>query len=837
MREGRAAAQLRHPNIVSVFDAGELNGQHYLAIEFVSGSPLSELGSNRSFSQQQAAKMIADLARALHYAHSHKIIHRDIKPQNIVLNDKGLPQILDFGLAKSLADEAGLTIDGTVMGTPAYMSPEQARGDLKNVGPASDQYSLGATLYWLLTGQALFSGPPAAVIAQVISVEPEPPQKFTTTLDDRLAAICQKSISKLPSDRYESCLELARDLDRYLNDEIVLARPINAFGRLYRWAGKNRLDAALIAIACSVLAIAGLSSTFGYLRSSKLLAEANVLEGSVKKALSEIEVTKNELQTQAEALNQAKLRSVEAKQQLEVAQRAAEASQEELKSVIAENEKLQGESQKQLAIVTSNESKSNQLSKLAQEVKTETDRVVNRPLESMSSTDRVPIKNRIYKEAFDAIERKDFQAAQKILDQIPPQFRDTRWILQSKVIANQGVIKVVKKPFSEIFSNPELFQNKPAFVWQRIDSSNSAVQVEHRAYVGQGRTVRKTVFVDLNSASRLATSNPWTTEGYDRNEGQEPRVFANKPTVAILDSKRDRLMTFQSKTKDVAHRLSTEIRYSTERLRASYCEVFQTTNSGSNLYAGINARVVWASINASGDIVTLAQRKFESDSSMGMYSLVGNKQIGGTLQFITLNPEPVVSWSISDELIFDALLLPEFRGANLSNIEHRSGTKFFRSSNQEAYLPFEYYDSRLRQNIFGIYSIRDMKLARLVAVNRKDEKERDFTASRIIPEAKRWSEYEESKLLQLTDDELSNVELPPLKGWNYSLNLGESWGDMILRDGIVCVGETPVYRIPDLESKVPKVDVWSTLGDALAFVVDRDLWIINLNGEQISPKD
>lgn len=156
LREGRAAAGLRHPNIVSVFDAAESDGQHYLAIEFVDGLPLSKFGSDRRLRHVDAAKMVAELARALDYAHSQKIIHRDIKPQNVVVNSEGRPQILDFGLAKSLADEAALTMDGTVMGTPAYMSPEQARGEIKKIGPASDQYSLGASLYWLLTGQPLF---------------------------------------------------------------------------------------------------------------------------------------------------------------------------------------------------------------------------------------------------------------------------------------------------------------------------------------------------------------------------------------------------------------------------------------------------------------------------------------------------------------------------------------------------------------------------------------------------------------------------------------------------------------------------------------------------------
>lgn len=827
MREGRAAAQLRHPNIVSVFDAGEINGQHYLAIEFVSGSPLSELGSNRSFTQQQAARMIADLARALHYAHSQKIIHRDIKPHNIVLNDKGRPQILDFGLAKSLADEAALTIDGTVMGTPAYMSPEQARGDLKNVGPASDQYSLGATLYWLLTGQALFSGPPAAVIAQVVSVEPQPPQKFATNLDDRLAAICQKSISKLPSDRYESCLELARDLESYLNDEVVLARPISALGRFYRWANKNRLDATLIAIACSVLAIAVLTSTFGYLRSSKLLAEATVLEGSVKKALNEIETTKSELQTQAEALNQAKLRSIEAKQQLEDAQRTAEATQEELKSVIAENETLQMESKKQLAIVASNESKSDQLRKLAQKAKTETDRVVNRPLESMSSNDRITVKDRIYSDVFSAIERKDYQAADKLLNQIPPHLRDTRWKLQSQVIKKLGLIRVVRKSLKDLFLNVEL--NGTDINLEHIDSTSSTLHVRISKHQNNRRT-HTFVILDLAGLDRVLATSSWTTDPWDDGRQIPPREHSKRPSFAIANRTPSRLQLFLN---DISY---VDGRSSSEKFELSHCKIQEVTNLGGRQYGSLDARALTATLNPQGEVVVVVQRKFQSNQWSASSQLVGNKQIDGSLQIIVFSPTPTTSWNLSDEALFTSLLLPEYQNVSLSQIEYFAGTKFFRSSNQLSDLPFEYYDSRLRQNIFGVYSIRDMKLVRIAAVNRKDEKERQFSTQRIVPEPKLWSDFTAERVLQLTDAELSDVELPPRRGCVYSLSLGERWGEFVVSDDVIKLGQTPICRLPGKPGSIKNTDiVWSTSGDSLAFITEQELWMVDFLDENSSP--
>ncbi|MEZ6081734.1 MAG: protein kinase [Pirellulaceae bacterium] len=351
LTEGRAAAQLRHPNIVGVFDAGEDDGQHYLAIELVSGKSLYEFAQNKRLTQSDAAQVVAKLAKALHYAHTNGVVHRDIKPQNIVINEDLEPQILDFGLAKILDDDAGLTIDGAVLGTPAFMAPEQARGAKASVGPLSDQYSLGATLFWLLTGRPLFEGPHAAVLAQVVNASPPKPSQFADELDARLEAICLKSVSKLPADRYATCEELARDLERYLQDDVVLARPLGSLGQAIRWAAKNRFDAGLAATVGIVLVSSLTFSVVGWLRASSLAGVSQASEKLVAEKLLELTATEAQMRAELQRLADAKLASERARQEESLAQLAAESARESLQKKVTENEMLAAQAQTQLALV------------------------------------------------------------------------------------------------------------------------------------------------------------------------------------------------------------------------------------------------------------------------------------------------------------------------------------------------------------------------------------------------------------------------------------------------------------------------------------------------------
>jgi serine/threonine protein kinase len=245
LTEAKAAARLRHPNIVAVFEAGEADGVEYIATEFVSGEPLSRRLERERPSFRQAAQWLRDLALALAYAHGEGVIHRDIKPANIMIGDSQRPQLMDFGLAKVLAEAApadlqkpvtgagiqasSATADGAIMGTPAYMAPEQARGDIKAVGPHSDQYSLGAVLYELLTGQRpqlAKRAPGSSTVGSggIFVQVPTRPRQVNRQIPKNLEAICLKAMAKDPAERYASAADLAVDLQRWLQDDPVNAR-------------------------------------------------------------------------------------------------------------------------------------------------------------------------------------------------------------------------------------------------------------------------------------------------------------------------------------------------------------------------------------------------------------------------------------------------------------------------------------------------------------------------------------------------------------------------------------------------------------------------------------
>jgi tRNA A-37 threonylcarbamoyl transferase component Bud32 len=233
--EAEAAARLQHPNVVQIFDVGEHQGLPYLALEFCPGGSLADRLDGIPLSPPQAAALVQTLARAVHAAHRAGIVHRDMKPANVLLDADGTPKITDFGLAKKLDESAGPTRSGTLLGTPNYMAPEQtgttlapelpvARG--KAVGPAADVYALGAMLYELLTGRPPFRGStPVDTVLQLLTCEPVPPRTLNPGVDRGLEGICLKCLEKDPQHRYRSALALADDLANWRADEPILARP------------------------------------------------------------------------------------------------------------------------------------------------------------------------------------------------------------------------------------------------------------------------------------------------------------------------------------------------------------------------------------------------------------------------------------------------------------------------------------------------------------------------------------------------------------------------------------------------------------------------------------
>ncbi len=247
-REAKAAARLHHPNIVTLYEHGLTDEGPYLVAEFVNGVPLSQMLREHLPDLRKAVDWTRQIAEGLHYAHTEGIVHRDVKPGNIMMNLAGRPQVMDFGLAKRSADiDSAMTVEGQIVGTPTYMSPEQARGAIGEVGPHSDQYSVGVVLYEMLCGRPPFTGDPWTIISRVASERenPPPPRSVRPDIPRDLEACCLKALEKNPKARYPSLLALADDLDHWLKGLPLFARPIGPPEQLLRWCRQNRMIASM----------------------------------------------------------------------------------------------------------------------------------------------------------------------------------------------------------------------------------------------------------------------------------------------------------------------------------------------------------------------------------------------------------------------------------------------------------------------------------------------------------------------------------------------------------------------------------------------------------------
>ncbi|QEG37345.1 Serine/threonine-protein kinase PknB [Bythopirellula goksoeyrii] len=298
--EAEAAARLNHPGIVPVYDVGEHEGTHYYSMECVEGDSLAKYvgANNPRLDPRRVTQMIEKVCRAVQYAHDRAVIHRDLKPANIMVDKEGQPRLTDFGLAKVLQEEEGLTMTGQVMGTPNYMAPEQAKGQVDQISNRTDVYSLGATLYALLSGAPPFVGKNLMeTLRKVESAAPEPLSFHGSPVPLDLWTICEKSLAKRPEDRYESAGAMADDLERYLSGFPIAARAVGPWMRFYRWCQRNTLVAALIGAVMGTMLVATIVSISFAIQTKSALRRAEYNRGQLERALDDafISVSENDL--------------------------------------------------------------------------------------------------------------------------------------------------------------------------------------------------------------------------------------------------------------------------------------------------------------------------------------------------------------------------------------------------------------------------------------------------------------------------------------------------------------------------------------------------------------
>ena len=260
LHEARAAANLHNPNIVSVFEVGSEDGQVYIASEYIEGLSLRDLLSTGKPGIERTVELIEDVAKALHHAHENGIVHRDVKPANILINAEGKPFVADFGLAKRISPDETISSEGQVLGTARYMSPEQASGKTKETDHRADIYSIGVTLFQMLTGHAPFRGNVRAVLHQKVVQDAPSPRTLDPTLPKDIETICLKCLEREPDKRYQSANEVAEELQRFREGVPIRARPVSSLEKTWRWCKRHRAVAALLAglilsLSCGLIGV------------------------------------------------------------------------------------------------------------------------------------------------------------------------------------------------------------------------------------------------------------------------------------------------------------------------------------------------------------------------------------------------------------------------------------------------------------------------------------------------------------------------------------------------------------------------------------------------------
>lgn len=281
--EAEAAAQLDHPGIVPIFEIGEHQGQHYFSMGYVEGESLAHKVSEGPLPPHEAAELVKKICDAMAYAHECGVIHRDLKPANVLMDRNGQPKVTDFGLAKKMEADSNLTGTGQILGTPAYMPPEQASGKT-DVGPLADIYSIGAILYCLLTGRPPFQAAnPMDTLLQVLDKEPLPPRQLNPSIPLDLQTICLKCLSKEATGRYRSSSDISDELQRFLNGEPIQARPVGKIETAWRWCRRNPLVSSLIATAATFLILGSTVSLYFAIQAGEEAENARVAQDAAER--------------------------------------------------------------------------------------------------------------------------------------------------------------------------------------------------------------------------------------------------------------------------------------------------------------------------------------------------------------------------------------------------------------------------------------------------------------------------------------------------------------------------------------------------------------------------
>ncbi|MDP6558295.1 MAG: serine/threonine-protein kinase [Pirellulaceae bacterium] len=294
LRDARAAAQLKHPNIVSVHEVGKQDDTVYIVSDFVQGATLKEWTEAKRLAPREAAELCVKIAKALHHAHEAGVIHRDLKPGNIMMDSNGEPHIVDFGLAKREAGEITMTVEGQILGTPAYMSPEQARGESHKVDRRADIYSLGTILFEMLTGELPFRGEKRMLLVQILNDDPPSPRKLNSSVPRDLETMCVKCLEKDRQKRYSTARGLAEELDRWLTGKAILARPAGPVDRLIKWVRRRPTAAGLAAALLFAVAAVSVAAAAGWYnnRLKSALMDARRQRTKAETLLKEVEIAR-----------------------------------------------------------------------------------------------------------------------------------------------------------------------------------------------------------------------------------------------------------------------------------------------------------------------------------------------------------------------------------------------------------------------------------------------------------------------------------------------------------------------------------------------------------------